>query len=657
TQAPLVFLHAEGRRIVDPEGRPVVLRGSNCGSWLAIEPWIIGWDLPVDLHYEKNLWDLVGRRFGEEEKLRLIKAFRSNFFTKEDVRRIAENGMNCLRIPVWWRAVSDPVYGGDIAYLDQCIQWCKENNVYAIIDLHGRPGGQYKWPCSGETNTPDYWKDERNCDAIVAWWAQIAARYRNEPAVAGYDLINEPEDAAASELAHAYDRLYKAIRMVDERHMLIMQDGLHGLHLLPQPARAGWTNVAYSIHYYPQTPLEGVEAEAKTFLKYNRAALYHGVPILVGEFNTLDTLHGGADSFRSYADAFDHFGWAWTFWSYKRIDNNLDSIWGLYGYADPVPTVNPETDPPEKFYEAFRRMRTERTGVQPFLQFALQQPARDFARILAAETPPEALMLSLNDAYILRASTGDNIHIEWGLPLPNVQYWSRGDRVAWPVAIPIEGCYELSLMLASMKPNNNVDVWVDGVRIFIGTIPKPVGSWKRYEMRRLGVLSLKAGQHIVELAHGKGDDPFINLRYALLKPVDEQPVERNEKAIRLDAVTMNIPSAGSPLRIEWMEDPSSIGYWNSGEEATWNLLLDKGGDCKPLITYGTPNTGTVLQILVDGLPAAKQLLPPTGDWRRFKTVSFPNIQLPAGHHVLTVVWQGSPSGGCGNLVEVLFERP
>jgi hypothetical protein len=40
--ATLPFLHVDGTAVVDADGNPVALRGSNLGSWLAMETWVTG---------------------------------------------------------------------------------------------------------------------------------------------------------------------------------------------------------------------------------------------------------------------------------------------------------------------------------------------------------------------------------------------------------------------------------------------------------------------------------------------------------------------------------------------------------------------------------------------------------------------------------------
>ena len=699
SSASLSFLHAQGRSLVNEEGVVVPLRGCNIGSWLVIEPWLIGWSMPGELQFEKAVWDVLGQRFGETNKLDLIRQFRSTFFTRDDVRLIAEHGMNCLRIPLWWRATDDPAYGGDIEYLDRCIRWCGEFGVYAIIDLHGAPGGQSRWAFVGDPNDAELWKNNDVYRAqTVSWWTNIAARYKDEAVVAGYDLLNEANDGPVDQLMPFYDRLYKAVRAVDPRHVLIIEDGVHGFFRIPHPALMGWTNVMYSFHYYPANPLDGLEADSMTFLKYNRSAVYYDVPILVGEFNTMDLQHGGVDSFRRYVDVFDYYGWSWTFWTYKRVGDSADQLWGLYGYNNLHPNIQLQTDSLQTVSEAFRRMETSKTTVNPLFQFILKQPMRRFDY----PSDGKAKMLTLNDAYIMRqkpvrvripwgagvdnvqyrrdgqrlawpfpvesnatyelclrpehVARDGGIRMEWGYEWPDVQYWGRWDRVAWPVAMESDGVYELGLMVAHTRSDNEMEVWVDGVWILESVIKDPSRDWSRYESRPLGLLELKAGRHLIELARGNDAEPFVNLRYATLTPIDDKAPEPDEGGIRLDALTMNLPKRGSPMCVQWLDDPSAIGFWHSGEKVGWNVFLQKGGQYKGRVSYASPNDGTVITVLIDGVPVMKSTLPSTGDWWEFETRSMDSLSLSPGAHEIDVLWESRNPEGCGNLSELVLER-
>ena len=84
-------------------------------------------------------------------------------------------------------------------------------------------------------------------------WKQIAAHYNGNSAVAGYDLINEPDGTSSTSVVWpAYTNLYTNIRSVDSGHMIIME-GTYGnwdWNMLPTPATYHWTNIVYSMHEY-----------------------------------------------------------------------------------------------------------------------------------------------------------------------------------------------------------------------------------------------------------------------------------------------------------------------------------------------------------------------------------------------------------------------
>ena len=54
----------------------------------------------------------------------------------------------------------------------------------------------------------------------------MARHFQHEPAVVGYDLLNEPAGAEdIDEWTRAHDRLYRAIREVDPDRLIVMEDG------------------------------------------------------------------------------------------------------------------------------------------------------------------------------------------------------------------------------------------------------------------------------------------------------------------------------------------------------------------------------------------------------------------------------------------------
>lgn len=89
-------------------------------------------------------------------------------------------------------------------------------------------------------------------------WEAIAARYNGNEWVAGYDLLNEPGGALGTEQFEVYDRIYKAVRAIDQDHIIQIQAIWEPTHL-PAPTLYGWENVVYQYHFYGWDDINNLE--------------------------------------------------------------------------------------------------------------------------------------------------------------------------------------------------------------------------------------------------------------------------------------------------------------------------------------------------------------------------------------------------------------
>ena len=166
------FLHTDGRRMVNGDGKTVVLRGWGMGNWMNPEGFMIG---GVPLFVENDFNDFaLPRRFERgrtmETTVRELCGswsatdywirWAKNYVTEEDIRLMAEMGYNSVRLPISSRLflAEEPeiiwVEEG-FAILDQVLDWCEKYKIYAILDMHGAPGGQSALACDdGLDNRP-----------------------------------------------------------------------------------------------------------------------------------------------------------------------------------------------------------------------------------------------------------------------------------------------------------------------------------------------------------------------------------------------------------------------------------------------------------------------------------------------------------------------
>jgi Cellulase (glycosyl hydrolase family 5) len=127
-------------------------------------------------------------------------------------------------------------------------------------------------------------------------WEQLAARYKDNPWVAGYNPLNEPADAQHTRLIAFYNRVYAAIRRIDARHVLFLDGNTYAADFSKfGDAHRGWDNCVYAIHDYsgygfPASPetYRGTEEQRarlrQTFERKREWMTERGLPVWNGEW-------------------------------------------------------------------------------------------------------------------------------------------------------------------------------------------------------------------------------------------------------------------------------------------------------------------------------------------------------------------------------------
>ena len=192
--ADMAMLHAQGSRWVNAQGQQVNLKGANLGNWLMLEFWMMGQETQA-INDQCTLEATFDKRFGYAERERLMKLFRDNWITTRDWDTLASLGLNLVRLPFIWSLVEDEknprhVRADGWHYLDQAIAQAEARGLYVILDLHGAVGSQGTEHHSGCANQNLYWRTPAYQERTEWLWQQVASRYKNRAAVAGYSLLN-----------------------------------------------------------------------------------------------------------------------------------------------------------------------------------------------------------------------------------------------------------------------------------------------------------------------------------------------------------------------------------------------------------------------------------------------------------------------------------
>lgn len=334
-----MMLTVKGEQIIDSEGKLVILRGLGLGGWMNMENFITGF--PAS---EERQRQAVRAALGDKLYEFFFDRFLAYFFEEDDAAFIASLGLNLLRLPINYRHFESDmepfvIQEAGFKHLDRVIELCARHKIYTIIDLHALPGYQNQdWHSDNPTHRAFFWQHRHFQDRVVNLWEVIAARYKSNPWVAGYNPINEPADSSEKVVVAFYRRLYEAMRAVDPEHIVFLEGNRYGLdfHMFPQP----WPNVVYTAHDYARVGSfaysgsypdvtewgEYVDKEALERTFRNRTAYMREsqAPIWIGEFGAAYT--GNAESdvaryavVRDQLDIYNRYGASWALWTYKDI--------------------------------------------------------------------------------------------------------------------------------------------------------------------------------------------------------------------------------------------------------------------------------------------------------------------------------------------------
>src|SRR5690606_6450229 len=333
----VTMLHVSGAELRTSDDRPVRLRGVGLGGWMNMENFITGY--PAN---EASMRAAVRQVLGEERAELFFDRLLSSFFTEQDAALLARLGMNCVRIPVNYRHFESDDRPFEITeygfgHLDRVIGLLGSHGIYSVIDLHALPGSQNQhWHSDNPTHVASFWQHRHFQDRVVHLWEAIADHYRDNPWVAGYNPINEPGDPSGKVVGPFYDRLVKAVRAADPRHVLFLDGNTYSTDF--SIFREVYENTVFVCHDYALAGFahgggypgytqgrwcDRDELE-RTFEERSRFQRETGTPLWVGEFGPVYTGDPELDReryqiLRDQLEIYDGHQAGWSLWTYKDV--------------------------------------------------------------------------------------------------------------------------------------------------------------------------------------------------------------------------------------------------------------------------------------------------------------------------------------------------
>lgn len=296
-------------------------------------------------------------------------------FTADDAREMARLGLNFLRLPINWSGLEpqEGQFSNEYqARIDRVIEWCAANGIYVLVDFHqdawskeigedGAPLWAIVPPPERLLEGPLHDLDQRRIstqvlrayegfftnqenirDRFLPAWKLICERYRTNPAVVGFQPMNEPVvfhfDPNSELLYEFYRECSAAMRTVNTRHPLWVEpDSVRNLSTswyapdepLPDP------QVVYCPHLYPRRSFPD-EAGWRGYLRGNFESMVEearawGGALVLGEWGA----HPGQTSSWPYIRAVLDLSWENGFgnavWLWKE---NSQGSWGFYDHNE-----------------------------------------------------------------------------------------------------------------------------------------------------------------------------------------------------------------------------------------------------------------------------------------------------------------------------------
>ena len=414
-------LYVNDTKLYNRRGEEVRLRGVNLGGWLIMEDWFC----PVDNDTSGDLVTInkLTERFGAQKTAQLYNIYRDNWIIESDFKNIADMGFNCVRIPFWYRNFQSDENGTwitdengeiDLSRLEWAVDMCRKYGIYAVLDLHGANGCQgYADHCGLKTSDLDnvnYHFFDRNAqgkwyrEQAVELWRVIAERFSGDPAVAMFDLLNEPLcSAPAIQCRHDYvwefyNDCYNTVRSVDKTRILTMI-GSWSVNKLPDPRAYNWRGVVYQYHQYDKQESDYTSRVEEGWKKnYN-------VPLYAGEFHPTS---GDVTLFQAI-QAYDSNNMSWSLWTYKGYNSwSTSTDWFAYSSGDDSLKVNADEDSYETI--AYKWGAAMRTDSGNFVPGGLYPVAKQFIPSAVLDSAPMNTQADADSAVFVQREYSGELH-------------------------------------------------------------------------------------------------------------------------------------------------------------------------------------------------------------------------------------------------------
>lgn len=340
--ANMDMLSVKGRDVC-VGGKPVRLCGVNCGNWMLVEAYMLG--LPWTEHRMRQAFHEI---LGPRKYHAFWDTFMESFVADEDFAYMRRLGFNMVQLPFNWHHFSSQRASAafeqrGLEHMDRFVRLCAKHGMYVLLGMHAAPGCQARdWNAESNWGETDHWGYRHWQEQTLEIWRTIARRYRDEPAVMGYELPNEPVTDDVPEFTRFNLEQIRVIRREDPEHIVVVNSNRWGKDISSLDDKLfRIPNVIPSLHHYhlqfkpfdqlrtfPGTHGGKRYGEKELFATLDSACDFERIrrPHLVGECGvycgpnqdqrTRDSHYRMWDLLLGH---YNQLGMSWNFWALKDI--------------------------------------------------------------------------------------------------------------------------------------------------------------------------------------------------------------------------------------------------------------------------------------------------------------------------------------------------
>ena len=320
------FIRVEGPDLIKSNGEKLLIQGTNLGNWLNPEGYMFHFqDVSSYRLINEAFCELVGPDFTAW----FWQEFKKNYITQDDIKYIKQTGMNSLRIPFHYKMFTDEDYMGLTAnqngfeMIDQVVEWCRQENLYVILDMHDAPGGQTGDNIDDSYGYPWLMESEASKVQFCEIWKKVAQHYANDTLILGYDLLNEPiahyfleQHANLNDsLEPLYKRCVDSIRTVDPNHIVLLGGAQWNGNFNVFKDSKFDDKMMYTCHRYW---CDTLQSNIQDFVNFRDSV---NLPIYMGE-----TGENTDEWIAAWTRLMERNNIGWHYWPYKKMDSERGMV-------------------------------------------------------------------------------------------------------------------------------------------------------------------------------------------------------------------------------------------------------------------------------------------------------------------------------------------